>query len=74
MLQETVFQGKRVGLIRKGFYYLRTTRAIWGRVQVVERSRHTVRIFYTISRRRRRIRCVEDLPIQAIIDARRYTQ
>lgn len=76
MLQETTYERAKVGLIKKGFYYIRTTRAVWSRVQVVSRSRHYVRIFYTVAKRRRRkvrhLRCVEDLPIWAIMEARRY--
>ncbi len=79
MLYETVYQKKCVGLISKGFYYIRTTQAVWSRVQVVERSRYYVRIFYTITQRSRRRqgkgmtrRCVERLPIATIVEARRY--
>jgi len=81
MLQETVYERTKVGLLRKGFYYIRTTRAVWSRVQVVGRSRNYVRIFYTGMKRyrvrrggwkTRCWRCVEDLPIRAIIEARRY--
>lgn len=81
MLNETVYERTRVGLLKKGFYYIRTTRAVWSRVQVVERSRHYVRIFYMgVERyrthrgrwRTRRARCIKDLPIRAIIEARRY--
>lgn len=74
-LQETVYQKKHVGLICKGFYYIRTTRAVWSRVQVVERSRRYVRIFYIRwdRWRRRPIRCVEKLPLRAIVEARRYS-
>ena len=81
MLQETTYERKKVGLIRKGFYFIRTTRAVWSRVQVVDRSRSYVRIFYMgVERyrvrrgrwRTRRTRCVEKLPIRAIIEARRY--
>lgn len=81
MLQETTYEKQRVGLIKKGFYFIRTTRAIWSRVQVVDRSRNYVRIFYIgVERyrarhgrwRTRRKRCMEELPIRAILEARRY--
>ena len=77
MLNETTHEGKKVGLLKKGFYYIRTTRAVWSRVQVVSRSRHAVRIFYVLAgryrgKRRRCLRRVEDLPIQSIVEARRY--
>ena len=81
MLQETIYTRKRVGLIRQGFYFIRTTRAVWSRVQVVNRSRHYVRIVYMgveryrIRRykwRTRRVRLTEKLPIRAILEARRY--
>jgi len=77
MLQETVHQKQRVSLIRRGFYYIKTTRAVWSRVQVVEHSRRYVRIFYVVIRRQgkwktQRIRRVEKLPICSIVEARRY--
>jgi len=81
MLQETVYKRTRVGLLRKGFYYIRTTRAVWERVQVVSRSGRVVRIFYIVMKRYRKRggklrikyqRCVEDLPIHSITEARRY--
>jgi len=81
MLQETTYERQKVGLMKKGFYFIRTTRAVWSRVQVVSRSRHYVRIFYMGAARHRtrrgkwqtrRWRCVEKLPIRAIIEARRY--
>ncbi len=83
MLQETIYQRKKVGLLRKGFYFIRTTRAVWSRVQIVNRSRHRIRIFYIgVERRRsrngrwhtRRLQCVETLPIRAILEARRYNE
>lgn len=77
MLNETTYERTKVGLIKKGFYYIRTTRAVWSRVQVVDRSRNYVRLFYTVVRRRRRktrhLKRVEDLPIGTIIEARRYS-
>lgn len=84
MLQETTYERKKVGLLKKGFYFIRTTRAVWSRVQIVERSRNSVRVFYMgvesyrvqRGRRRfwktRRVRCVRDLPIRAIIEAKAY--
>lgn len=81
MLQETTYERKKVGLLTKGFYFIRTTRAVWYRVQIVDRSRRCVRIFYMgVERyrtrrgrwRTRRLRCVRDLPIRAIIETRRY--
>lgn len=80
MLQETVDERKSVGLLEKGFYYIRTGRAVWGRVQIVDRTRRSVRIFWIETRRHRRrgkwrtrrLRCIEDLPISTIIVARRY--
>jgi len=83
MLQETVYERKKVGLIRKGFYFIRTTRAVWSRVQVVSRSRSYVRIFYMgVERyrvrrgrwRTRRLWRTEELPIRAILEARRYNE
>ena len=83
MLQETTYERKKVGLLKKGFYFIRTTRAVWCRVQVVDRSRHRVRILYRgIERfrtrhgrwRTRRLWCTEKLPIRAIIEARRYNE
>jgi len=83
MLQETIYERKKVGLLRKGFYFMRTTRAVWGRVQIVGRSRRYVRIVYRgVERyrtrrgrwRTRRLWCTEDLPIRAITEARRYNE
>lgn len=80
MLQETVYERTKVGLLKKGYYYIRTTQAVWERVQVVDRSRRFVRIFYIVIKRYRKrgqwrtryLRCVEDLPIHMIVEARRY--
>lgn len=81
MLQETVYKRKRIGLLTKGFYYIRTTRAVWSRVQVVSRSRRYVRVLYVaIERYRarhgrwktRRVLRTEDLQIWTITEARRY--
>lgn len=82
MLNETVLVQKRVGLLKKGFYYIKTTRAIWSRVEIISRSRHCVRILYTGIRRSRtprgrwqtlRVWLTEDLPIHWIIETRRYS-
>jgi len=80
MLQETVYERTKVGLLRKGFYYIRTIRAVWGKVKIVSRDAHHVRIFYTVVKRYRNhgkwkihnLRCIEDLPVHTIIEARRY--
>ncbi|KKN52382.1 hypothetical protein LCGC14_0612990 [marine sediment metagenome] len=72
MLQETVYQKKSVGLLKKGFYHLRTAKAVWSRVQVVERSHQYVRIFYTRRIRRKRQRIVQKLLISTILEAKRY--
>jgi len=81
MLQETVYEKKSIGLLKTGFYYIRTTRAVWCRVQVVARSRRYIRILYLATERRRvrngwwkthRVLRTEELPIWAIVEARRY--
>lgn len=81
MLQETVEERKTFGLLIEGHWYLRTTKAIWDRVQIVGRSRRTIRIFYILTQRYRkrgkwvtkRRRCIEEIPIHIIQDAQRYT-
>ena len=77
MLQETTQERRSIVLLEKGFYYhIRTSRAVWSRVQVVERSRYYIRVFYMVMQRRRRkrqlVKRVEDLPVLEIIEARRY--
>lgn len=81
MLQETIYTRKRVGLIKQGFYFIRTTRAVWSRVQVVSRSRRYVHVVYMgVERyrthrykwRTRRVWLTERLPIRTILEARRY--
>ncbi len=85
MLQETIYERKKVGQLERGFYFIRTARAVWDRVQIVDRTRSCVRIFYMgvehyrIRRKgrtfwkTRRVRCVQSLPIKWIIEARPYT-
>lgn len=85
MLQETIYERKNVGQLKLGFYFIKTSRAVWDRVQIVELTRSCVRIFYVgvehvrIRRhgrtyyRTRRIRCVKSLPIKWIVEARPYT-
>lgn len=81
MLQETIYKRKKVGLIKRGYYYIETARAVWDRVQVVSRNNRSVRIFYVVVKRYRKhnkwkthhLRCVEDIPIRFITVAREYT-
>lgn len=80
MLQETTVERKAFGLLTKGSWYIKTSRAIWDRVQIIGRERRAIRIFYTLTRRYRkrgkwiiqRKRRIEEIPIHTIQDARRY--
>lgn len=84
MLQETTYKRKDVGLLKKGFYYIRTARVVWDRVEIINRSSHFVCLLYLAVERyrvrrgrhvfwrtRRAMRTVK-LPIKWIISARRY--
>jgi len=75
MLQETVYKRKRVGLLKRGFWYIETTRAIWDRVQIISRSRSYIKILYIeVARRGKRQsrRVIKELPIRTITTAREY--
>lgn len=80
MLNETTEERRVFGLLTEGNWYIRTSLAIWDRVQIVGRSRRAIRIFYTISKHYRkrgkwivkRKRCIEEIPVHTIQEARRY--
>lgn len=87
MLQETTHERKNVGSLGRGYWYIKTARAVWDRVLIISRNRHYVRILYTgVKRYRvrhrngytfwktRSMKFVEDLPIRWIVEARIYDQ
>ncbi len=81
MLQETTIERISFGLLKEGHWYIKTPKAIWDRVQIIGRSRRAIRIFYTFTKRYRkrgkwithRKRCIEEIPVHIIQEARRYS-
>lgn len=82
MLQETVLLRKKVAILKTGYYYIRTTRAVWCKAFVVERSRRRITIAFKVPHHFRRRPgqevhrgqglVYERLSIRTILEARRY--